>query len=54
MSFTMRVKSIKLTNPDGSIVANTYAGDSLRRSTQQPGKAISTIVWDGANYLGQV
>ncbi len=45
---------LKLTNPDGSIVSNTYAGDGLRRFTQQPGKAGTTIIWDGQNYLGQL
>ena len=46
----------KLTNPDGTIVTNTYAGDGtgLRRTMQQPGKAGSTMVWDGQDYLGQI
>jgi YD repeat-containing protein len=44
---------LKLTNPDGTIITNTYSGDGLRRTTQQPGKAVSTIVWDGQDYLGQ-
>jgi YD repeat-containing protein len=44
---------LQLTNPDGTVITNTYAGDGLRRTTQQPGKAASTIVWDGQDYLGQ-
>jgi len=48
------MESIKPTAPDGVIVTNTYAGDGLPRSTQRLGKTTSTIVWDGANYLGQV
>ena len=44
----------KLTNPDGTVITNTYAGDGLRRTTQQPGAAVSTMVWDGSSYLGQV
>lgn len=45
---------LKLTNPDGTIISNTYSGDGLRRTTQQPGKPVSTIIWDGQNYLGQM
>ena len=44
---------LKLTNPDGTVITNTYSGDGLRRTTQQRGKAVSTIVWDGRDYLGQ-
>jgi YD repeat-containing protein len=44
---------LKLTNPDGSVITNTYSGDGLRRSTQQPGATISTIIWNGQDYLGQ-
>ena len=44
---------LKLTNPDGSVITNTYSGDGLRRTTQQPSSTISTIIWDGQNYLGQ-
>jgi YD repeat-containing protein len=44
---------LKLTNPGGTVITNTYSGDGLRRTTQQPGAAVSTIVWDGQNYLGQ-
>jgi len=44
----------QLTNPDGTVITNSYPGGSnLRRTTQQPGKAVSTMVWDGSNYLGQ-
>ena len=44
---------LKLTNPDGTVISNTYSGDGLRRTTQQLGAAVSTIIWDGQNYLGQ-
>lgn len=43
----------KITNSDLSLVTNTYQGDGLRRTAQQPGGNVSTMVWDGANYLGQ-
>jgi len=44
----------KLTNPDGTIITNTYSGGTmgLRRTTQQPGANVSTMIWDGENYLG--
>jgi len=44
----------KLTNPDGTVLTNTYGGDGLRRTSQQPGGAVSTMIWDGSNYLGQI
>jgi YD repeat-containing protein len=44
---------LQLTNPDGTVITNTYAGDGLRRTTQQPGATVSTIVWDGQDYWGQ-
>ena len=31
---------LKLTNPDGTVISNTYSGDGLRRTTQQPGAAV--------------
>ena len=45
---------LKLTNPDGTVITNTYAGEGYRRTTQQPGKAVSTMIWDGTDYLGQI
>jgi len=45
---------LKLTNPDGTVITNTYSGDGLRRTTQQPSTAVSTIIWDGSDYLGQI
>lgn len=44
---------LQYTEPSGAIITNTYAGDGLRRTTQQPGANVSTIVCDGQNYLGQ-
>jgi YD repeat-containing protein len=43
----------QLTQPVGSIITNTYAGHGLRRTTQQPSSTVSTIVWDGTDYLAQ-
>ena len=28
--------------------------DGLRRSYQKPGQPVRTMVWDGANYLGEI
>jgi YD repeat-containing protein len=43
----------KITNSDASLVTNAYQGDGLRRTTQQPGGKVSTMVWVGSDYLGQ-
>ena len=33
------------------ITTNTDAGDVLRRSTQNLGSAVTTVVWDGSDSL---
>lgn len=32
----------------------TFSGDGLRRSAQEQGGALTTMVWDGSDYLGEV
>jgi len=32
----------------------TYSGDGLRRTKQEPGQPLRTMVWDGSDYLGEV
>ena len=44
----------KMTTPLFAVTTYTYGGDGLRRSYQKPGQAINTIVWDGADYLGEI
>lgn len=29
-------------------------GDGFRRTAQQPGQALTTFVWDGSDYLGEI
>jgi YD repeat-containing protein len=41
-------------DPSGTIITNTYQGSGLRRSTQDTGQAVSTMIWDGKDYLGQI
>lgn len=41
----------KVLNPDGTISTYTYGGDGPRRSAQEPGKPVTTMVWDGSDYL---
>jgi len=43
-----------MTQSNGQIITNTYAGGGLRRSTQQQGGSVHTIIWDGSDYLGEV
>ena len=31
-----------------------YVGDGLRRSVIEPGGALTTVIWDGSDYLGEV
>lgn len=47
-------KLAKRTDPDLRIATYTYQADGLRRSKQEPGEALTTFVWDGLNYLGEV
>jgi YD repeat-containing protein len=44
----------KLTNPDGTFSTYTYAGGGLRRTAQDFGGTVHTMVWDGSDYLGEV
>ena len=43
-----------MTQPNVKIISNTYSGDGLRRSTQQHGGSVHTMIWDGKDYLGEV
>lgn len=36
---------------DSTCSTYAFAGDGLRRSLQEPGKSLTTIVWDGTDYL---
>ncbi len=31
----------------------TYRGDGKRRSAQEPGGSLNTMIWDGEDYLGE-
>ena len=44
----------KVTYSDGAISTYAYVGDGLRRTRQDPGQAVSTMIWDGSDYLGEV
>jgi YD repeat-containing protein len=44
----------KRTDPDLRVATYTYGADGLRRSAVEPGGSVRTMVWDGANYLGEV
>ncbi len=45
----------KQTNPDGSILTNSYSGaDGMRRTAQYPGKTVSTMIWDGSSMAMSV
>ncbi|MDI9640038.1 hypothetical protein QM565_30480 [Geitlerinema splendidum] len=38
----------------GSVVTKyTYSGDGLKRSERE-GSEVTTLVWDGSDYLGEV
>jgi len=37
-----------------AVTTYTYAGNGQRRSYQKPSQAINTLVWDGADYLGEI
>ena len=53
--FSCENRLVKITSSDGSIVTDTWSGDGLRRTTQQPGENVSTMIWDkDRNYLGQI
>jgi len=44
----------KVLNADGTISTYAYSGDGLRRTAQEPGKTVTTMIWDGGDYLGEV
>lgn len=41
----------KITNPDFTVSTYSYDGDGLRRTKQEPGQAVRTMVWDRTDYL---
>ena len=43
-----------IVNPDATRSTYTYAGDGLRRSAYEPGGVLTTFIWDGDDYLGEV
>jgi len=43
-----------MTSSDNTIMTSTYSGDGLRRSAQQQGQTVHTMIWDGSDYLGEV
>ena len=45
---------LKATSPAFAVTTYAYGGDGLRRSYQKPGLPVRTMVWDGANYLGEI
>ena len=45
---------LKETTPAFAVTTNAYGGDELRRSYQKPGQPVRTMVWDGADYLGEI
>jgi YD repeat-containing protein len=47
-------KMVKQTNPDGKVTTNTYSGSGLKRSYQEFGGTVHTLVWDDSDYLGEV
>ena len=47
-----RLTSIRF--PDGTRSTYTYAGDGLRRTAFEAGGTLTTMVWDGDDYLGEV
>jgi YD repeat-containing protein len=44
----------KQTNPDGKVMTNTYSGVGLKRTFQEFGGTVHTLIWDGTLYLGEV
>jgi YD repeat-containing protein len=41
-------------NSDGTRSTYTYRYDKKRRTAQEPGGSVSTMIWDGEDYLGEV
>jgi YD repeat-containing protein len=44
---------VKVLNADGTISTYAYSRDGPRRTAQEPGDPISTMIWDGGDYLGE-
>lgn len=44
----------KVSYSDGAVSTYSYGGDGLRRTRQDPGQPVSTVIWDGSDYLGEV
>ena len=42
---------VTIVNADATRSSYTYDGDGLRRSKQEPGGSLTTMVWDGSEYL---
>ena len=38
----------------GGVSTYTYAGTGLRRSKQKAGQPVTTFIWDGSDYLGEI
>jgi len=43
-----------LTQSSNQVITNTCDGSGVRRTTQQQGGTVHTMVWDGSDYLGEV
>ena len=46
-----RLTNIKF--PDGTRSTYSYNGDNLRRSKFEAGGTLTTMIWDGSDYLGE-
>jgi YD repeat-containing protein len=44
-----RLTDVKL--PAGTLSTYTYAGDGLHRSAFEAGGSLTTMIWDGTDYL---
>lgn len=53
-SYDRENRLLKVLNPTGTISTYSYAGTGLRRTKQEPGNPVYTMVWDGSDYLGEV
>lgn len=42
---------MKTASANAGMSTYTYQGDGLRRSKQEPGASLTTMVWDGSDYL---
>ena len=50
----LRKRGTSAAQPDGSVSTYSYQGDGLRRTAQEPGQPVRTMVWDGGDYLGEI